>query len=65
MLTEERLVNQWGIDKHCLGCAYYTKIHDAIRYCGYIFKEDKPRPCPPGKGCTVKKVEWRKKDGNT
>ena len=43
------------IDKHCRGCKYYIKIHEGVFYCSYLFQEDKRRPCPPGKGCTVKR----------
>lgn len=45
------------IDKHCIGCQYYTGITDNIYYCSYFVKEDKLRPCPPGKDCTVKKYK--------
>lgn len=48
------------IDKHCIGCKYYMGICEYIYYCSYFAKEDKRRPCPPGKGCTVRK---EKKDG--
>ena len=42
------------IDKHCIGCHYYAGISDNIYYCSYFVKEDKLRPCPPGKDCTEK-----------
>ena len=42
------------IDKHCIGCHYYAGISDDIYYCSYFVKEDKLRPCPPGKDCTVR-----------
>lgn len=50
-------------DKHCDKCFYYTKLF-SVWYCRYIFAVGKPRPCPPGKDCTVKvpmKVMRRKK----
>lgn len=49
------------IDKHCIGCKYYAGISECIYYCSYFIKEDKRRPCPPGKGCTVRKEKG--KDG--
>ena len=47
--------NETLIDKHCMGCKYYAGITEYIYYCSYFMKEDKRRPCPPGKGCTVRK----------
>ena len=44
--------------KPCKGCAYMGWV-GGIGCCEYIFKEDKPRPCPPGKDCTVKKPRKR------
>lgn len=41
-------------DKHCQDCFYYRKIYEISWYCAYVFIEDKKRPCPPGKECTVK-----------
>lgn len=43
------------IDPYCKGCVYYMKMGGDQMCCHYIFREDKPRPCPPGKECTVKK----------
>lgn len=55
-------VNEWVIkDKHCKGCYYYRCMCSEIYCCAYIFVEDKRRPCPPGKDCTVK---IRRKDRN-
>lgn len=42
------------MDMHCLGCKYYCNIYENVYYCSYMFREDKRRPCPPGKDCTVK-----------
>lgn len=42
------------IDKHCVGCQYYTGITEYMYYCAYFVREDKRRPCPPGKDCTVR-----------
>ena len=43
-------------DKYCKGCVYNAEISSFIYgYCNYIFNERKRRPCPAGKGCTVKK----------
>lgn len=49
-------------DKHCMGCKYYHNMYDGGYYCAYLFVTDKRRPCPPGKGCTVK--EKRRKKNN-
>ena len=51
---------------HCEGCAYRQTINGGsggLSYycCGYIFIEDKRRPCPPGKYCTVKTTALKKK----
>lgn len=34
------------------GCIHAGKIYD-LPCCNYIFNEGHPRPCPPGKDCTV------------
>lgn len=52
-----------GVDEECMGCFYYGTICDNLRYCSYILVENRRRPCPPGKGCTVKKLERGKGDG--
>lgn len=38
--------------KYCEDCVYFQGY--SMRCCNYIFIEDKRRPCPPGKDCTVK-----------
>lgn len=38
----------------CEGCVYYGG--DYFQCCNYIFIKNKRRPCPPGKGCTVKEM---------
>lgn len=48
------------VDKHCVGCKYYYMISETLCYCSYIFQEDKRRPCPPGKDCTVKKKKRKR-----
>lgn len=45
------------IDKKCRCCAYRKDAAGGWTTCDYIFIEDKPRPCPPGKDCTV----WKSK----
>ena len=42
-------------NKNCRNCVYFGGMSDCACTCNYIFMEDKKRPCPPGKGCTVKK----------
>ena len=49
-------------DKYCKGCIYCAKITDEIWYCSYIFRENKRRPCDPGKGCTVKTKRKKTKE---
>lgn len=41
-------------DSYCKGCIYVGKVNHFTLCCRYVFVEDKLRPCPPGKGCTVK-----------
>lgn len=41
-------------NKNCRNCVYFGGASDHVCTCNYIFMEDKMRPCPPGKGCTVK-----------
>jgi hypothetical protein len=38
----------------CRGCIYQGYAGGYQRCCDYIFKVGKPRPCPPGKDCTVR-----------
>lgn len=42
------------MDPHCKGCAYLGYAGSGMMCCDYIFKEERRRPCPPGKDCTVK-----------
>lgn len=60
--------NQSVTKKHpCYGCEYAFIEHKGSDdyYCQYILMKNKQRPCPPGKGCTVKekakkgRVEWK------
>jgi hypothetical protein len=51
------------VDKHCRGCAYLKLIYDDVRYCSYLLDTDKRRPCPAGKGCTVKTKKGAAEDG--
>ena len=47
------------VDKYCRGCIYLTRICRSItdqRACDYIGATNRRRPCPAGKGCTVKKT---------
>ena len=48
-------------DKYCRNCCYLKVIADTVNYCGYVFDEDKRRPCDPGEGCTVKVAKKRRK----
>lgn len=42
------------MDPHCKGCAYLGYAGGGYTCCDYLFKENRRRPCPPGKDCTVK-----------
>ncbi len=57
-------------DRYCDGCIYRGLIGgDWYRYCKYLLDKGERRPCPPGKGCTVKLTARRGKlltiDGET
>lgn len=45
----------------CAGCIYFGWANSYLGCCNYIFMEDKRRPCPPGKGCTVKQKKKKEK----
>lgn len=46
--------------KHpCYGCDYSCMGTGSVIFCEYIFITGKRRPCPGGKGCTVKKKKSR------
>lgn len=47
-----------GRNEACLGCIYFA---ETTLTCDYILMTDKRRPCPPGKGCTVRSVPIKKK----
>lgn len=39
----------------CKGCIY-SFVNNCGTYCQYILITDRRRPCPPGKGCTVREA---------
>lgn len=41
-------------DSYCRGCYYLLGGNSRLMSCDYFEKADKLRPCPAGKGCTVK-----------
>lgn len=41
-------------DSFCDGCVYKCLVSIHQRCCNYLDLTGKRRPCPPGKGCTVK-----------
>lgn len=45
-------------NQYCAGCIYYGT---STLTCDYILLEDRRRPCPPGKGCTVKRTKRRRR----
>lgn len=46
-------------EKYCRDCYYWTGMNSGCYCCNYIFYEDRKRPCPPGKDCTVKRRKRR------
>ena len=54
-------------DRYCDNCGYSGTITGLpMRCCNYFLVTNQRRPCPPGKGCTVKvgrEVKRRKKKG--
>lgn len=38
----------------CEGCIYFFGDYEISSCCNYIFIMGEPRPCPPGKDCTVR-----------
>jgi hypothetical protein len=49
------------MDKYCLDCHYYQGNSEVDICCCYLLITDKRRPCPPGKGCTVKVKRKRRR----
>lgn len=50
------------VDSSCRGCMYLTTVsctETKNRACDYIGATDQRRPCPAGKGCTVRKTGER------
>ena len=41
-------------DKYCNGCVFYSGSSLTFKVCEYMLMTDHRRPCPAGKGCTVK-----------
>ena len=41
-------------DKYCKGCVYFSQVNGTIHYCAFYLDTGIRRPCPAGKGCTVK-----------
>ena len=50
-----------GVKNHCKGCIYSCLLWADWYSCDYIFKTGKRRPCPPGEGCTVKKMRKKRR----
>lgn len=50
--------------RYCEGCVYYKGEYEMNLCCNYMLDTGKRRPCPPGKGCTVKtrKKGYREKE---
>ena len=45
--------------KNCKNCVYWGGDYPCNFCCNYILDEGHSRPCPPGKGCTVKVIGKR------
>ena len=39
----------------CDGCEWFYAVYAVNRCCNYLLDTGRRRPCPPGKGCTVKR----------
>ena len=51
-------------DSYCRGCVYLGYIDGIRNCCNYMLMEDKRRPCPAGKGCTVRTTKRKAKENN-
>lgn len=56
------MLRQKVCDSSCGKCIYFCMV-GYYGCCNYIFMRDKRRPCPPGKGCTVKETKRKKGTG--
>lgn len=45
------------INETCLGCRFYRCIKKSTWFCAYMIETGKKRPCPPGRGCTVREAK--------
>jgi hypothetical protein len=52
------------VDSYCNGCYYHTTMmfRGQCHACLYIVLANKQRPCPPGNGCTEKRVGRKPKE---
>lgn len=50
-------------DNYCIGCEYHWISYGCAEYqaCDYIMRTGKRRPCPSGKGCTVREKAKRRR----
>ena len=46
-------------DSYCEKCIYYKGTGSVLYACHYFLDTDKRRPCPAGKGCTVRVLRKR------
>lgn len=46
----------WTMDDYCTGCVYQGRAGSRL-ICEYLLRTGHMRPCPPGEGCTAKKME--------
>jgi hypothetical protein len=52
-------------DKSCEGCIHLSHFYDDLTCCNYFITTGERRPCPPGKGCTVRETKRKRKKGDS
>lgn len=58
--TTGRVEHPKPVKDYCEGCIFYDGEYDSNKCCNYFLDTGMRRPCPPGKGCTVKKTKKAK-----
>lgn len=51
-----------GSENPCQGCLHWYGCFVNTQCCNYIFDMGRRRPCPPGAGCTAKRLYRGKRD---
>lgn len=47
-------------DSYCDGCVFLGYANGGLKLCEYLLRTNRRRPCPAGKGCTVKQTGKKK-----